>query len=243
MPVGTGIFIGMIAVLSATSYVFAVARRRKTMPKPRSSALATAAGDADPGPVGDPLSEGERIGRRLRALRGERGMTILELAAKAGVSSGNISQIERGGSNPSLGTLQKLRAALGVSLWSFLDADALGPGRESPYVRRRDDRPRIVVGTHQLTKELLSPRDNNELRFMMLTVPPGARSEDFLSGPGDKGGYVLSGRVGLTIGDEVIELEEGDSFQFKSTIPHQLTNRSDAPAKLIWIINIRDSHL
>lgn len=193
----------------------------------------------------DEQLEAMRIGQRLRALRAERGLTILELAAKAGVSSGSISQIERGASNPSVSTLQKLRAALGVTLWSFLESDgaAAAPARESQYVRRQANRPRIVVGTNQLTKELLSPRDNNELRFMILTVPPGAASGSFLSGPGDKGGYVLSGRVELTIGDDVFEIGEGDSFQFPSTIPHQVVNRSGAEAKLVWIINIRESHL
>ena len=44
--------------------------------------------------------ENQRIGRRLRALRTERGMTILEMAAKAGVSAGSISQIERGATTP-----------------------------------------------------------------------------------------------------------------------------------------------
>lgn len=184
-----------------------------------------------------------RIGKRLRALRAERGLTILELAAKAGVSSGNISQIERGNSNPSISTLQKLRAALGVNVWSFLEQDTVNSSQQSQHVRRRNSRPRIVIGTNQLTKELLSPSDNNELRFMMLTVPSGARSGEALSGPGDKGGYVLSGKVELTIGDEVIELEEGDSFQFKSTIPHQIVNRWPGEARLIWIINIRESHL
>jgi transcriptional regulator with XRE-family HTH domain len=188
-------------------------------------------------------AEAVRIGRRLRALRTERGLTILELAAKAGISSGNISQIERGNSNPSISTLHKLRSALGVNLWSFLEPDALNSSHQSQYVRRRDNRPRIVVGSNQLTKELLSPRDNNELRFMILTLPPGAQSGDALSGPGDKGGYVLSGKVELTIGDEVVELEAGDSFQFKSTIPHQVVNRWSGEAKLIWIINIRESHL
>lgn len=191
----------------------------------------------------DDQLEAMRIGQRLRALRTERGMTILELAAKAGVSSGSISQIERGASNPSISTLQRIRAALGVTLWSFLESEAQAPVEQSRYVRRSTNRPRIVVGTNQLTKELLSPRDNNELRFMILTVPPDAESGSFLSGPGDKGGYVLSGNVELTIGDETFELTEGDSFQFPSTIPHQVINRSAADAKLIWIINIRESHL
>ena len=191
----------------------------------------------------DEQTEARRIGQRLRALRSERGLTIIELAAKAGVSSGNISQIERGNSNPSINTLQKLRSALGVTLWSFLEQDGAAPPGESQYVRRRNNRPRIVVGTNHLTKELLSPRDNNELRFMILIVPSGAQSGDALSGPGDKGGYVLSGKVELIIGEEVVELEEGDSFQFKSTIPHQIVNRWADEAKLVWIINIRESHL
>lgn len=195
--------------------------------------------DADEASAGEAL----RIGRRLRALRSERGLTILELAAKAGVSSGNISQIERGNSNPSINTLQKLRRALGVNLWAFLDQEPAGDSGDPPFVRRKDHRPRFVVGTNMLTKELLSPKDNNELRFMILTLPPGARSEEFLSGPGDKGGYVLSGRVDLTIGAHTASLDEGDSFQFDSTIPHQIVNTTEDVAKLIWIISIRDAHL
>lgn len=196
-----------------------------------------------PSDASDEQMKAARIGRRLRALRAERGLTILELTAKAGVSSGSISQIERGASNPSVGTLQKLSVALDVTLWSFLEGEAVEVHGESRYVRRGEHRPRIVVGPGQLSKELLSPRDNHSLRFMILTLPPGARSESLLSGPGDKGGYVLSGRVELTIGDEVFELGEGDSFQFESTIPHQIVNRSNDQAKLIWIIYVQESHL
>jgi quercetin dioxygenase-like cupin family protein len=90
---------------------------------------------------------------------------------------------------------------------------------------------------------LLSPRDNDELRFMILTLPAGAESGEVLTGPGDKGGYVLTGRVALTIGNETLEVEEGDSFQFKSTIAHHIKNPWPEEAKLIWIINIRDSHV
>lgn len=191
----------------------------------------------------DESADALRIGSRLRALRTERGLTILDLATKAGVAAGSISQIERGSSNPSFSTLQKLRSVLGVTLWAFLESDEAVKSEESPHVRRRNNRPCIVFGVNQLTKELLSPRGNEDLRFMILTVPPGGKSEDALSGPGDKGGYVLSGKIELTIGGEVVELEEGDSFQFKSTIPHQIENRWTEEAKLIWIIHIEESHL
>ena len=65
-------------------------------------------------------AESRDLGHKVRTLRSERRMSIADLATKAGVSAGIISQIERGKSNPSMKTLQRIRAALGVSLWAFL---------------------------------------------------------------------------------------------------------------------------
>jgi transcriptional regulator with XRE-family HTH domain len=191
----------------------------------------------------DERAQSIEIGRRLKHLRSVRGLTITELAGRSGVSAGRISQIERGQSNPSINTLQKLRTVLGVTLWAFLEDNGAAATGESPHVRRRENRPRIVSGTNQFTKELLSPTDNDELRFMILTLPFGAQSDDVLTGPGDKGGYVLSGKVTLTIGNETLEVRDGDSFQFKSTIAHQISNPWEEEAKVLWIINIRDSHV
>src|ERR1700686_4525674 len=87
----------------------------------------------------------ESLGAKLRHLRTAREWTIAQLAEQAGVSSGLISQIERGNSNPSIKTLQRLRAALGVNLWEFLDDRAsiasgdAGPAEPSKFVRRKAD--------------------------------------------------------------------------------------------------------
>jgi transcriptional regulator with XRE-family HTH domain len=182
------------------------------------------------------------MGNRLRSLRSERGMTIAELASRAGLSSGLISQIERGNSNPSLNTLEKLREALGTNIWELTERGSSEVG-ESPYVRRAADRPKITIGTNGYTKELLSPRPSNEMRFMILTLPQGASNPSVLLGPGDKGGYVMEGRVRLTIGDEVIVLTPGDSFQFPSTLHHEVENDSEETARVLWIISIRDAHM
>lgn len=181
------------------------------------------------------------LGQRLKTLRGERGMTISELAARAGLSSGLISQIERGNSNPSMNTLEKLRVALGANVWEF--RDPVPEPSESTYVRRASKRPKITVGTNGFSKELLSPRNNDELRFMILTLPKGARSSNVLNGPGDKGGYVLEGQVRLTIEGDVSVLDPGDSFQFPSSVSHFVENVAEETARVLWIISIRDAHL
>ena len=196
----------------------------------------------------------QQIGVKLRRLRTEQDLTILQLAERAGVSSGIISQIERGNSNPSIKTLQRIRAALGVNLWEFLDEKRLATiepdvveipqaARMSQFVRRKADRPQIVVGTTQLVKELLSPRNDRNLRFMIVTLPPGGESEDVIMGEGEKGGLVTEGRIELIVGSEVTELLEGDSFQFPSSLPHKICNLTEETAKVIWIMSVLDSHI
>ena len=175
-------------------------------------------------------------------MRNQRKLTIHQLATAAGISAGNISQIERGVSNPSIKTLQRLRAALGVNLWEFLDRGEVRATGDPPFVRRQSERPTIIMSRSGLIKELLSQADQN-LRFMLIKMPPDSESEDVLIGRGQKGGYVMAGRVQLKVGDSLSDLEEGDSFQFSSEIPHQVRNRSDQEATLLWIMSVLDTHI
>lgn len=66
------------------------------------------------------------LGARLQALRLDRGLTVKELAEKAGVSTAAINSAERGRNEPSLFTAICLADALGVSL------DFLATGRGTP---------------------------------------------------------------------------------------------------------------
>jgi quercetin dioxygenase-like cupin family protein len=146
-----------------------------------------------------------------------------------------ISQIERGQANPSLRTLERLRLALDVPLMVLLE----GPGRagaEPAFVRRRHARPRLMVGNMGLGKEILSPADSDGLRFMVITMPPGAQSEDVLTGPGQKAGLVLKGQISLMVRDEQVQIAEGDSFQFPSDVEHGFVNNTDQPAEVLWIM-------
>ncbi len=56
------------------------------------------------------------VGNALLAARARAAMSQVELAAKTGIDQADISRIERGLSNPSIGTLQRLAVALGSEL-------------------------------------------------------------------------------------------------------------------------------
>jgi len=189
------------------------------------------------------------LGERVRKLRNERNLTIAELADRSGLSSGLISQIERGRSNPSVRTLQRLRSALGVNLWAFLqptesNTAAASPTSGSPsFIRRKADRLKLVKGKSGILEELLSPRSDDLMRFMMITIPAGGESKDMLLGQGRKGGCVFSGRARLTVDGETGDLEPGDAFQFPADVPHRIANPYGEPVVLIWIMSFLDPHL
>jgi transcriptional regulator with XRE-family HTH domain len=162
-----------------------------------------------------------------RARRGR--LTLEELAVRAGVSSGILSQIERGAGNPSYTTLLKISRALELPLGSFFsdipadDAMLVAAGRRKKLV--------LPDG---LTYELLTPDFQRQLAVFRTTVPPGFDDGDYPSThPGEECIHVLSGQVEVTTGGTKFTLRAGDSLTHDSGLPHCMTNPDRTPAELI----------
>src|SRR6266568_989110 len=92
----------------------------------------------------------DAIGERIARERALHGLSIEELARRAGVSNGLLSQIERGIGNPSLSTLLGLAKALEMPLGSFF----AGASDDSDVVVRARGRKRLVLNDHNLVYEL-----------------------------------------------------------------------------------------
>ena len=63
--------------------------------------------------------------------------------------------------------------------------------------------------------------------------PGGDTGPELLSHDGEEAGVVTSGRIVITVGNEVRELGPGDGYYFDSRIPHRFQNRSDKPCELV----------
>ena len=96
------------------------------------TASTAAAPDADGGPADDLADD---LGRNIRALRRTRAMTLAELADLCGLSVGFLSHVERGRKKPSLSTLQKISAALGMEVGWFFPEPAGADGRRAALRR------------------------------------------------------------------------------------------------------------
>lgn len=193
------------------------------------------------------------IGGRLRAARASRGLSLRSLADQVGVSPSLISQVERGLANPSVNTLYALARELEISLDELLFADvrpARGPGppvlpASGPFgftprdpVQRAEDRRTIRLASgvvwERLTTESLPNVD-----FLHVTYEVGGASSpehEFQRHGGQEWGYVLSGRLGVTIGFDEHVLGPGDAVALDSTVPHRLYNLGDVPVTAIWFV-------
>ncbi len=176
------------------------------------------------------------IGRRLRALRRRRALTLQALSADSGVSIGMLSQMERGVSSPSIRTLQRVAAALEIPIsWFFTDTPATaGVPR---WVLRHSDRRTLSLGSNGVTKELLAPHGEGAIELLRVVIEPGGSSGlTPYSHVGEDAGVVIEGGMRLEVDGETCLLGPGDAFRFRSTLPHRFDNPGPARAVVLWAV-------
>jgi transcriptional regulator with XRE-family HTH domain len=179
------------------------------------------------------------VGRRVRALRLERKLSLAELAAKAGISIGALSQIERGMSSLRVRVIWPLAAALDIEP-SALIADG-GDVVNDLYCVRATSRRSLPVHSEGIAKQLLSP-PAAVLTGLLVTVEPGGGTEAYAH-VGHEFGIVLAGAVELTVDAAKYALKTGDSFAFKSTLAHAFRNSAGERCQILWVNTTKPSEV
>jgi transcriptional regulator with XRE-family HTH domain len=169
------------------------------------------------------------LGKKLRRMRQARGLTAVELAKRARVTTGFISQLEHSQTVPSLQTLQRIAAVLGVSMTYFLLEENL-----QPQVVRKRERRIIHLGHDGSCISLLSPLSSQHLELALYELPPGAVSwSTARSHAGQQCHLLLQGTVRADYGDNTYRLEEGDSILWEGTLPYRLENIGPNEVRLL----------
>jgi transcriptional regulator with XRE-family HTH domain len=171
-----------------------------------------------------------KIGERLRNLRQSSNLTQEELAERAGLTKGFISQIERDLTSISLDSLIQILEALDENISDFFrEASA------EKIVYREEDR--VPIEKERIEKfELLIPGSTNRrLEPVLLTLKQGQATPKERPHEGEEFGYVLRGKVDLRFGMEVLKLKKGECFYFSAEKEHWLQNTGSQSAVVLWI--------
>jgi transcriptional regulator with XRE-family HTH domain len=192
------------------------------------------------------------LGARIREERQRRGMSLRELARRAGLSPSLVSQIETGKSEPSVSSLAAISTEIGISLnelvfeedWTVPSDDAprrpsrKGSGR-APGVTQEEGNRRTIHLDSNVTWQRLTAEPDHDVDFLHVTYDVGGASAPLgtlMRHPGKEYGFVISGRLGVTVGFEDYELGPGGSISFDSTVPHRLWNAGDEPVRAVWTV-------
>lgn len=172
------------------------------------------------------------MGAKLRERRRALNLTLDEVARRAGLTKGFISDVERDQTSPSVASLLAICEALGISVGTLFE----GAGKA---VVRKADRKRIRFGGTRLEDYLLSPSTRSRIQVVLSQMAPaGSGGEEAYRLPAEEEFVlVLEGSLRITVNGEDTVLKEGDAMTFDPRLPHTFANASaKKPARVLFAL-------
>jgi len=180
------------------------------------------------------------LGYRIKKTREEKHLTLKSIEATAGISATHISEIERGKTSPTLGALLRISGALGKNPAYFLEEEDLGDVSVVTLESRLKESLPDNAGT---VERLTTCIPGGRLQACIVTLAPGKshRTEKHHH-YGNEAARVLSGTIRFAVGNESVDLDEGDAIHYHSTVSHAYENPSRREeASMIWLSTVRNS--
>ncbi|WP_249678905.1 helix-turn-helix domain-containing protein [Cupriavidus necator] len=174
----------------------------------------------------------------IRELRQREGLTIAQVAERAGLSRGMLSKIETGSTMAGMDTLARIARVLGVSmsvLFSKYDATTAA----AQHVKRGAGMEVVRRGTRSGHTYHLLAYDQGPVKAFepfLITIEDDTERYPSFQHPGMEFLYMLEGVIEYRCGQQTYMLEPGDSLSFQGEIPHGPERLAQCPIRFLSII-------
>jgi len=177
------------------------------------------------------------LGLRIKELRMKRGLSQADLAKLVGVTPSTISQVEANIIYPSLPALLKMAEVLSVDISSLfqqameLEKRIIFPAAEAVSVGFPD----LPKGS--LEGRLLTPPDfDGKMEPYIIEIKPNCNlPAHFFVHKGEEMGYLLSGKLRMSVNKAAYTIRAGDAIYLTSEMPGEWRNPGPNVARLLWI--------
>jgi transcriptional regulator with XRE-family HTH domain len=177
------------------------------------------------------------FGKKVRALRSQKNLTLNEMAKMTKRSISLLSQIETGKVSPSFSTMRIIADSLDISLSQLILDEETSEANDSSLMELRERKVLTTQGGVQ--HQLLSRNLTLPFEFISFEMPPGASTgEELYRHEGLECGLLLEGIMEIQVGDKIYRMKPGDSFTLNSSIPHKYSNCGKKKARAVWINSV-----
>ena len=178
----------------------------------------------------------KNLGQRIRTLRKEKDLTLIEIAKRTGIAQATLSRIETGTMMGTVESHEKVAEVLGIGLaelYSGVDrryeqiAHTKADERKATYHSRNVD---IQLLTQESSKKKITP--------LLFTLQGGSETQREQNERGvEKFLYVLESEVKIKVDKQEFSLKPGETLYFDASLPHQISNEKQKTARLLVAVS------
>ena len=173
------------------------------------------------------------IGKKIRQLREDRGMTLKQLAGLVECTPSLLSQVERNKTDPSISVLKKIARSLDANIVDFFMVNT----NQEEIVVKPADRVEIHLDRWDARiQSMVKNVTNKKMQPFYTVIKPGGGSHGMYSHDGEEFGFVLKGEMEIILNDKIHKVGTNESFYFSSQIPHNWGNNGREDVEVIWVI-------
>ena len=174
----------------------------------------------------------KNLGQRIRKLRKEKGITLVEIAKKTGVAQATLSRIETGSMSGTVESHERIAEALGVGLAELYS----GVDRRYDQIAHTKEQDRKVThhGRSVQVELLTSESSKKKITPLLITLQGGSQTTREHNERGvEKFLYLLDGEVKVRVDKDEHVLKTGETLYFDASLPHQIANEKQKTARVL----------
>ena len=169
------------------------------------------------------------LGKKIKQMRNQKGLTQEELADRCELTKGYISQLENNLNSPSITTLTDILSALGSNLSEFF---------------KEEQEEKIVFSKNEFIEKdsegvlwnwLIPNAQKNMMEPVLVELAEGMETSEDIPPEGEEFGYVLEGKIAILLGNRHYLCKKGEAFYYTPNKPHSILNKGRGRAKFLWI--------
>ena len=169
------------------------------------------------------------LGKKIKRMRNQKGLTQSELADRCELTKGYISQLENDLNSPSIATLTDILAALGSNLAEFFQEEK----EEKIVFSKKEFIEKDSEGV--FWRWLIPNAQKNMMEPVLVELDESVETAGDIPHEGEEFGYVLEGKITILLGNKRYLCKKGEAFYYPANKPHSIVNQGKNKAKFLWI--------